>query len=499
MPSLTIGNRLATVKPFLYNPNVKHFTETFQNLDNWTQTETGGTYSLTPDGLQVTAQNGGHITFITTQNVVENRRYFAVYAKVKVLSFNGAIELVGACDTLPSSNTIHMTTDSTQGLQLRVGPTTVSTSPKVSVTLPLNEFFEVLMIYSNGTFSFFVKRSTDPDWVPAFDYENNDLVPYMLKLWIGAHGYASVVYNTIIVYEPAGTGIKDIRPIIDGATRRILTDGTYYYFWATEGYYGGAAGGGSRDRIAILRTTDFTNFELVKSVTIKEPGYTGQGYAIKIGNYIYVWMMNWKGAAPYQGGLHRICQAVLDSQFNFVTLYEDVTLQNAPAISNIYDIYLVYIDGRWYAVTIGFSAGGHVWSLSDPTSRTLTYVKQIFGTSPMRENATAYVVTDGTNRYILISCYNTTNTIHEFHLFDLNFNFLQTLTTIGVTGYSGGVTYILTRTVKRVLHHDRYLSYWNLLNADGGYVLSAYDCSSDLVITDFSLRPTSLTLTVTPL
>jgi hypothetical protein len=499
MPSLTIGSRLVTVKPFLYNPNVKYFTDTFQNLNNWTQTETGGTYSLTSEGLQVTAQNNGHITFVTTQNVVQNKQYFAVYAKVKVLSFNGAIELVGACDTIPSNNTIHLTTDSTQGLQLRVGSSTISSSPKVSVTLPLNEFFEVLMIYSNGTFSFFIKRSTDTDWIPAFDYENTSLVPYMLKLWIGAHNYASVVYNTIIVYEPAGTGIKDIRPIIDGATRRILTDGTYYYFWATEGYYGGSAGGGSRDRICILRTTDFTNFELVKSVTIKEPGYTGQGYAIKIGDRIYVWMMNWKGAAPYQGGLHRICQAVLDSQFNYVTLYEDVTLQNAPAVSNIYDIWLIYVNNAWYAITIGFSAGGHVWSLSDPTSRTLTFVKQIFGTSPRRENATAYVVTDGTNMYILLSDNNYDNGVDEFHLFDLNFNFIQTLATLSWSGYCGGVTFVLTSTVKRIYHHDKYLSYWNLLNSDGGFVLSVYDCSSDLTIADFARKPTSLTLTVTPL
>ena len=503
--SLNVGSIKSIVKPFLFNPKVVLFSDDFEDLSKWTQAETGGSYTVADSLLSVTADSDGHITFYTTNDVV--RDFIAIYAKLRITGNTGIVELIGLCDTIPSDNTIHMNAiynTSTGKFDINVyrGPST-DLDLIQSLNVDPNVWIEVLLIYVEGSFEGFVKREgVDDEWQPVFQYYDESLVPYMKKVWIGAHEGASIEYDKVIIYESAGTGLKDMRPLLDwsdGLYRpdRILRDEEgYYIFWATESYYGGGAG--RRDRILILRTKDGINFEIVKSVIISKPGYTGQGILFKWNDgYIHGFLMNWRNDSPsYQNGLHRIVKVKLDENFNFVSLEEDVSLNNGPDGGSMghYDIWLLKLDDKWYAITSSFTGGTQLWQLNDPVSKTFTHVKEIIPASN-KENVTAYPVTNGSEKAIIMTIWDKDNDVIAIKKLNTSFDVVGDLATIQprLSGRNGGCTILLPdQPFVEVIVHDHDLSPYNLLSHDAGYYANIYELSTDYkLIVELPPTPTA--------
>ncbi len=492
--AITLGSLLKKIKPLLYDPNIVHFSDDFENIDSWTQAETGGLYSVSNSILSITSNTDGHITFYTTSDVVKD--FVAIYVrfKIKTPDTSGTktpiVELVGLCDTLPSDYTLHMNAkynSSTNKFDVYVykgGSTALSLLQNISIDV--DTWVEVLLIYVEGNFEGFIKREgIDNDWQPVFQYYDESLAQYMLKVWIGAHYGGAIDYDKIIIYESAGTGLKDPRPIFDWSNGRydpksiLRTQDGYMLWFATESYYGG--GSGRRDRIIILKVSDdLTDISIYKHLTINQPGYTGQGILFKWSdNKIHGFLMNWREYnPPYQNGLHRILKVEMDENFENITINENITLNNAPDGGTMghYDIWLVWIGGSWYAVTASFTGGVNVWSIDNPLSTTLTFYKQIFG-AENKENVTIYPVT---GNKLLLSIWDKGN--DEVAIYRLSLDFVveakELSKTPNISGMNGGLTFILYPS-KRFIVVEHGLYPYSLLQHDAGYDPEIYQMDTD--------------------
>lgn len=503
--AITLGSLVNRAAPFLFNPNIVHFTDDFDDVSKWVQAESGGSYSVSNSLLSISANSDGHITFYTTDDVVDD--YVAVYARVRPTSQTGTLTAVGLCDTIPTDYSIHIDlryNSNTGAFDLVVikGATT-ELSRLQSLSVEPNQWVEVLIVYVEGSFEGFVKREgVDAEWQPLFQYFDTDLAPYMKKVWIGSHVGASGDWDKVVIYESAGTGLKDPRPVFDWSDgkydpRSILrtNDGCMVWF-ATESYYGGGAG--RRDRLIILKVSDdFQTVTILKSVTVNLPGYTGQGILFKWSDgKIHGFIMNWRAdSPPYQGGLHRIFKVVMDTDFNVLSIDESVTLNNAPDGGSMghYDIWLIYVDGQWYAVTSSFTGGTQVWKLSSPVSTTMDFYKEVFPASS-RENVTVYPVTGGK---LLLSIWDKGN--NEVAIYRLSKSFdvetKELSKTPAASGWNGGVTFVL-HPYKRFVVVEHALSPFNLLGHDAGYDPEIYEMNTDY---EYEVHPSFTMPTPKPL
>ena len=496
MGSIAIGSQKTVIKPFLYNPNIIHFSDDFEGSDidtsKWTQAETGGTYSVSNDTITLVTENtGDHVTFYSAQDIVED--YVALYFRAKVSGSSGSATF-GLCDIIPSDNSFYILVRYTSEagkyeILLKKGPDTVLTALQTIYVDP-DTWFEGLIVYVGGSFTAFIKREgIDSDWQPVIDYHDDALEQYMKKIWFGAHDGTTAVIDKIILYESAGTGIKDLRPIMDWSNgydpSKILTDTSgYYLFWGTEGYYTPSGlSWGMHDRIILLKTNDFVNWEIVEHITICV-GIAGQGILFKwTDGKIHGYIMNWSSeSAPYQNGLHRILYVEMDENFNNITINENVTLVNAPCDSNQYDIWLVKIQDQWYAVTSSLTSGTHVWELDSPTSLTFTFYKTIF--SEYRENVMIVPATDEQETVLLMSLFDksTSPTKAVIYKLDTDFNVLGEITSQDLSATNGGVMFLLN-SYNIFIVHDNEESPYNLLTHDGGFVAHVYDITTDYTYT----------------
>jgi len=486
MPYFNIGQKLPTIQPFIYDPNVKYFEDTFADLSKWDVIAQNGTAELTSEGVKLTS-NGGDLILATKDNILSGKNYVAVLIKLKVLSLpsSGSVILFYTGDSYGSQNAISLVVKG-DGIWYDTWGTESSGGARYPISL--NEWYYIAFVRAGNWLSYSKKEPPDYIWYHGAGHcTYTGLYNYMGKIYIGVSGGASAVYSIVGVYESAGEGLSDLRPIIDGSTNKILTDGTHYYFWATEDYLGCEAG--SLDRILILRTMDFTNFEIVKHVVAGQVGYAGPGYAIKIGDRIYMWLSNYVSLSGYQNGMHWLCQAVLDSDFNFLNLYEDVTIQNAPSALGVYNIWFVKIGNKWYAVT----DGPYLFEVADPTSRVLNYVSELPPSEGYKDSPYAFTVTDGSNTYVLLVSFMSVE--GEYHvyidLYDTNFNYISRLADLSPVDFRSTLSYVLTPSTKML--------YVSLISRILSPYIDPYPVSSDLIQKEYYKKPTTLSLSVTPL
>jgi len=486
MPYFNIGQKLPSIQPFIYDPNVKYFEDTFADLSKWDVIAQNGTIELTSEGVKLTS-NGGDLVLATKDSILSGKNYVAVLIKLKVLSLpqNGSVIMFYTGDSYGSQNVISLVVKG-DGYWYDTWGTESSGSAYLPISL--NEWYYIAFVRAGNWLSYAQKEPPDYIWDRGAGYcTYAGLYNYMGKIYIGVSGGASVVYSIVGVYESAGEGLTDLRPIIDGSTNKILTDGSYYYFWATELYTG--CEWGALDRILILRTQDFTNFEIVKHVIAGQTGYAGPGYAIKIGDRIYMWLSNWISTSGYQNGMHWLCQAVLDSDFNLLNLYEDVTIQNAPSTLGVYNVHFVKVGDRWYAI----SDGPYLFEVTDPTSRVLNYVSELPPSEGYKDSPYALTVTDGSNTYVLLASFiKVAGDYHAYvDLYDTSFNYISRLADLTPIDFYSMLSYILTSSTKMlyVSARDRGIDTY----------VDPYPVSSDLTQNEYYKKPTTLSLTITPL
>ncbi|MEM1542109.1 MAG: hypothetical protein QW101_03480 [Ignisphaera sp.] len=305
---------------------------------------------------------------------------------------------------------------------------------------------DILFAYALSAVEVFVKRKDiDTDWILLAQVSTPQLWLYNVRILVEVCN-SSVVVEGMTVYDLAGTGIRDLRPVFDWSDgkynpRSILKDSEgYMIFFATAGFYRQPLG------ILILRTKDMISYEPIKLVIIRgNPSYTGQGALFKwIDGNIHGYLMNWGGS--YQGDLHRIVRVVFDENFKLVELNENIRLVNAPPGGRWghYDIAIFKFNGKWYAITSSFTAGTILWEIEDPTSTVFTYVKTIFERG--RENPCIYPVTtsNGEIRFMMSLATDTEfGSRHKIYVFDTHFNLLEEYDIITYRVWSAGHPFYL--------------------------------------------------------
>jgi hypothetical protein len=493
MPYLKIGDLVKRhAEPYESYPvldeKIVHFLDDFRSLDNWNVTISNASYSITDEGLYIETANG---TFeLWSKAEVPKKSYIVVYVKFKVLSTDSKITLVGIRESSENNNGVEVLADGGGNIYTSAlyGPYgSPPTYPQGTYTV--GEWWEVAILIT-GNCAHFFWRSSGITWWPRGGGTRVDVDPSVFAsalkyLHVKITGTSRVIISRIAVYEASGDAITDARPIIDGSTGRILTDGTNYYFVATELYVFFS----EYSRLLILRTADFVNFEIVKHFSADGYGYYGTSYSIKVGDRIYVWVA---GPQPYQDNTHWLCLLELDSGFNVVDVHEDVTISNAPPNLGIFMIYFVNASGKWYAVTDGM----HLLEAESPISRTLNYVGELLS-GANRTGVSAALVTDGVSTYVVVADFNADEYKVEVHLFDTSFNHVQVLDELSNPDFYDEHVFLL-------LLPDAKLLYMYPFSFASYSTFDIYSVESDLYDAAYlqqppARRPTSLTLTVTPL
>jgi hypothetical protein len=404
----------------LLDDKVVYFLDKFKNLDNWNVTSQNASYSITDEGLYIETSNG---TFeLWSKSEIPKKSYIVVYIKFKVISTDSRIELISVRESSENDNGVEVFVDGSGNAYMSAlyGPFGCPPTYQCNA-YTVGDWHELAVLIVQGSAQLMSKSPYVTLWSTGCRCgsvaDPSQFASVLKYLHVKITGTSKVVINKIAIYESAGTYITDVRPIIDSSTGRILTDGMHYYFVAAEFYEGSYETG----RSIIMRTSDFINFEVSKRLNLKE-GYFGPGYAIKVGDRIYLWT---SGPEPYQNGTHYFCLVELDTSFNVLNVYEDVTINNAPPDLYAYAIYFVNADGKWYAVIDGM----HILEAESPTSRTLNYVRPLLD-DKYRDGPSAIVATDGSSEHIVLADYNRTDDVVEVHLLDKNFNYIQTLATL---------------------------------------------------------------------
>jgi hypothetical protein len=493
MPYLKIGDLIKKyAEPYTSYPvldeKIVHFLDSFANLGNWNVTSINASYSTTSEGLYIETANG---TFeLWSKSEIPKKSHIALYVKFKVLSTDSKITLAGIRESSDNENGAEILVDGGGNIYMSAlygfyggRPT----SPRA--TYPVGEWYEIVIVIIGNCVLMFHKSPDGTSWIRAgglrVDVDPSVFASALKYLHVKITGTSRVIISRIAVYEASGDGISDIIPVIDGSTGKILTDGTYYYFVATELYVYFS----EFSRTVVLRTTDFVDFEIVKHLTIKEYGYYGTLYSIKLGDRVYLWTT---GPQPYQNGVHWFCLAELDVDFNFIDVHEDVVINNAPPDFQFTTLYFVNVGGKWYAITDGL----HLLEAESPISRTLDYVGELLS-GPYRGSVSAVLATDGTNTYVMVTDFNADESKVEVHLFDTNFNYIQTIGELSNPDFYDEGVYLLLLPFAKLL-------YMYLVSFDSFSTLDIYAVDSDMYDAAYlqqppPRKPTSLTLTITPL
>lgn len=399
IPYVTISDRLALIEPFLYYNSPLYSNNITNIISKWI---IKGNYQSSTIGLLL--GGNGSCAFIYNNEVIPE--YFRVYEfniiinNTYKLSNNINISLYNVLTFQPI-----LTLSLTNTTQIYATGITSVYERVLNISNVKN--MSILFIVTPSSIEVFIKKlSVNNDWVTVAQIPLSIINPSDFRWGISVCN-SRVILKNFNVYESAGSGIRDLRPVYDWShgysPNSILRDKNgYMLFFATESYYNSYA------RVIILKTKDLIHFKPVVSIDLG--GITGQGVLFKWKNgLIYGYLMDWsQGSPPYQGGLHRIVEIIMDSNFTLLGVFKGVALINAPPGGSLghYDISIFEFNGTWYAVTSSYTGGTILWKLPNgPTSPSFIYVKTIFPSG--FENPTLYPVRCSGGIYFLLSAATT--------------------------------------------------------------------------------------------
>lgn len=467
-----IGEVISMVKPFLYHEHIIYHHEDPESIHkNWA---IEGTYLIKEDGVIIQGEDACSLAY---NKLVRLEPFRAYWLNLTILKQHGPIEfMLYFPDTGKKVLELKIDADKTAIVYVdnRQAPY------QKPINLKHSSDIELLLISStsNRVEIFMKKIDIDDYWITVAQVESPNLSQ--------EPGLAFEVCNSSIILREfkvnlaAGTGMRDLRPIFDWSNgkynpKSFLKDHEgYMLFFATESYFANGF-----NSLLFLRTKDLLHYEPVKSIIVKQPGYSGQGVLFKwIDGMIHGYLMDWgSGRPPFQGGLHRILKVVLDENLNFVAVDTGVKLISGPPLEpqailggsmGHYDIAVFKYHGTWYAITSSFTGGTVLWKLDDPTSNRFTYMKIIF--TGDFENPTIYPVKapDGNVQFMLSVATAMIGGVqwHRIYILDENFNPIKYYDLVRPEVYSGGHSFYLDPWYLYV-HQDQFPE-WRFISWDIG-------------------------------
>ena len=213
------------------------------------------------------------------------------------------------------------------------------------------------------------------------------------RIAFGTDG-ADVTFREIGVYEGAGTRVMYMRIIWSG--NKVLKVGDYYYYILTRCY------STYRYQPSVVKSSDMVNFEQHKHIWLDGIPISLTQYAYYDGQYVYVWLAAFSETWERTG--FRIM--VLDSDFNVVDV-KNVTVSGLPEGSELTSVYLVNVNGKWYAVGSLFDGRIALFDTDGPWSPSLTFLKIIYSFGPpydtyVWESVMAHLVAKLREYYVLL-------------------------------------------------------------------------------------------------
>jgi hypothetical protein len=224
------------------------------------------------------------------------------------------------------------------------------------------------------------------------------------RIMFGTSG-ADVVFGGVGVYESAGNGVSNIRPI--WTDKGVLKVDDHYYFAATSDYSPYYSQVSIR-KPSILKTTNMVNFEQHKHIWPSYPESSTTMYAYNDGQYTYIWLLASARRAEF-------CIMKLDSDFNVIGVNRDITVNGLPEGALLQSIYFVNVRGKWRAVGSLLDGSVALFDTDGPWSPTLTYAKSLTKLDSAMF-VTAHFVRDAQKEYVLILSPS------KWMLFDVNFD-----------------------------------------------------------------------------
>jgi len=425
----------------MYIDRVVYYSEDVNTIVNrW---NIHGSYEVVREGLIL---NGSNICSIMYNMNVSLKPYTTYRALISILNHNGTIRF-SLYNPNVNKHVFSIVINGNWVTSAFRGNIPVPYQQQIKLGLANELEFMFVFAYRSG--EFFIKRiNIDNDWLLVAQIESLELLSLDLKFALEVCN-STIVFRDFKVNMAAGTGIRDLRPVYDWSNGRynpksILKDREgYMIFFATESYFHGGGG------FIFLRTKDLVQYEPIFRITVKQPGYTGQGVLFKwIDGKIHGYLMDWTSGTPqFQNGKHRILKVILGENFNVLEINTNVVLDGGPpgGILGHYDISIFKFNGTWYAVTSSFTGGTILWKLEDPTKPIFKYVKTIFPNG--FENPCIYPVIDQNNRLMFLLSVATAMVSgiqwHRIYVLDESFNPITYYNMIKINVYSGGHSFYL--------------------------------------------------------
>lgn len=419
MYPIKLGETLNIVLPFMYIKNITYYSEDINTLINrWS---IHGSYKMVKEGLLLDGLNMCNIMYNTN---ISLKPYTTYRILISILNHSGTIRF-SLYDSKINKHVFSIVVD--KNWVTNAFYVNAPLQYRRQVKLGFVKELEFMFIFAYRTGEFYMKRiGIDNEWILVAQIESLQLLTLDLKFALEVCN-STIVFKDFKVNMAGGTGMRDLRPVYDWSNggydpRSILKDREgYMLFFATEGYFHGGGG------LLILRTKDLVNFEPVFRVTVKQPGYTGQGILFKwIDGRIHGYLMDWISGSPqYQGGKHRILKVVFDENFNLLEINTNVILNGGPPGGGAghYDITIFKFNRTWYAVTSSFTGGTVLWKLEDPTKPIFNYVTTIFSSG--YENPTIYpvIAPNGEIQFMLSVAADANNgACHKIFVLNASFN-----------------------------------------------------------------------------
>jgi hypothetical protein len=396
MPYIRNLRFVNNVSPFIYDKNAVYFYDNFSNTDNWSIT---GSYEVTSDGLHIS----GDTRVISNKPVIENRDFFAIATHVRFNTTNDGDKILLGFSNLNATTRVYATVKYEYGYP--------SGYYRISIYVNEDNIMETTSNQTPNEFDLVLIKTKDI--VNVCITINGMLLPVAwaripqdIQAECVAFGsYAGdFTYKYIGVYEASGITLFGFGYIIDEKLK-MKNDYKYFYAISREAYGVFDEHNALIDyvsRLIVLRTTDFINFEPHKHITLGATKIVPL-YAYFDNNNIYVWLYN--EATTYQNGLHRLFVAVLDTNFNLISVNENVIINNLSD-GSIEGISFVKIFDKWYALGIYKSSSQSkiaLFTVSSPATGELNFVNFITDVYDSSKFISSEIVTDLSSNYVLVT------------------------------------------------------------------------------------------------
>jgi len=389
MPYFVVGDRIGKVSPVIYDPRVVYLSDDFKSLDNWVAS---GNYTLTDEGIRLEPGS----SLVSKGSFFKGRKFFTIKVRFKILS-SGDMVVAGFTDESNNPTVYFKVSASEDKIYAYVGNQEVYWW--YSFPFTPNDWIDMHIIKGDKMVMVRV-TALDPYTGEYLDWDYGVLVDPstpMDNVFFSTTG-ASLVYNSVTVYEASGVWFNMFRPIWTHSNR-ILNDGEYFYFATVEQYSTTNPIWLDTTRLLILRTKDFINFEHYKHISLDNAPYGSLLYSFFDGNNFYMWMRNELGEY-YQDGLHPFYLVTLDSSYNLLDV-RSITLNGYQGTEPLESIYFVEVESTWYALLNAIGKGLFLFN-GAPWSPSLTFIKQIYSDSYIPRIITAHLVSDSKSDYVLL-------------------------------------------------------------------------------------------------